>query len=163
MGSHGPAYYKRTPAAFKKFQPECQENSFSQCERQQVVNAYDNTIVFTDYFLSRLIGWLKAQEKNSTPAMLYVSDHGESLGENNLYLHGLPYALAPDVQKHVAMISWMSPSFERWSDISTTCVRQQRDRALSHDHLFHSVLGVMAVQTRVYQAQNDLFGTCKGH
>jgi len=163
MGSHGPAYYKRTPAAFKKFQPECQENSLSHCERQQVVNAYDNTIVFTDYFLSRLIGWLKAQEKNSTPAMLYVSDHGESLGENNLYLHGLPYALAPDVQKHVAMISWMSPSFERWSDVSTTCLRQQRDRALSHDHLFHSVLGVMAVQTRVYQAQNDLFVTCKGH
>ena len=95
--------------------------------------------------------------------MLYVSDHGESLGENNLYLHGLPYALAPDVQKHVAMISWMSPSFERWSDVSTTCLRQQRDRALSHDHLFHSVLGIMAVQTRVYQAQNDLFGTCKGH
>ena len=162
MGSHGPAYYKRTPAAFKKFQPECQDNSLSQCERQQVVNAYDNTIVFTDYFLSRLIGWLKTQEKTSTPAMLYVSDHGESLGENNLYLHGLPFAMAPDVQKQVAMVSWLSPSFERWSGVSTSCLKQQRDRALSHDHLFHSVLGVMAVQTQVYQAERNLFVACQG-
>ena len=162
MGSHGPAYYKRTPAAFKKFQPECQDNSLSQCERQQVVNAYDNTIVFTDYFLSRLIGWLKTQEKTSTPAMLYVSDHGESLGENNLYLHGLPFAMAPEVQKHVAMIGWLSSSFERWSGVSTACLKQQRDRALSHDHLFHSVLGAMSVQTSVYQAERDLFVACQG-
>lgn len=162
MGSHGPAYYKRTPVEFKKFQPECKENSLSQCDRQQVVNAYDNTIVFTDYFLSRLIGWLRAQEKTSSPAMLYVSDHGESLGENNLYLHGLPYGMAPDVQKHVAMISWLSPGFERWSGVSTACLKNQRDRALSHDHLFHSVLGAMAVQTSVYQAERDLFVACQG-
>ncbi len=162
MGSHGPAYHKRTPVAFKKFQPECKQNSLSQCERQQVVNAYDNTIVFTDFFLSRLIGWLKTQEKTSTPAMLYVSDHGESLGENNLYLHGLPFAMAPDVQKHVAMISWLSPGFERWSGVSTACLKNQRDRALSHDHLFHSVLGAMAVQTSVYQAERDLFVACQG-
>ncbi len=163
MGSHGPAYYKRTPVEFKKFQPECQENSLSQCDRQQVVNAYDNTIVFTDYFLSQLIGWLKTQETSSAPAMLYVSDHGESLGENNLYLHGLPYSMAPDVQKHVAMISWLSPGFERWSGVSTACLKNQRDRALSHDHLFHSVLGAMAVQTSVYQAERDLFVVCQGH
>ena len=162
MGSHGPAYYKRSPVEFKKFQPECQENSLSQCDRQQVVNAYDNTIVFTDYFLSRLIGWLKTQEKTSTPAMLYVSDHGESLGENNLYLHGLPFAMAPDVQKQVAMVSWLSPGFERWSGVSTACLKQQRDRTLSHDHLFHSVLGMMAVKTQVYQAERDLFVACQG-
>ena len=162
MGSHGPAYYKRTPAEFKRFQPECQHNSLSQCERQQVVNAYDNTIVFTDYFLSQLIAWLKTHSKTHLPAMLYVSDHGESLGENNLYLHGLPYAVAPEVQKHVAMISWLSPGFERWSGVSTSCLKQQRDRTLSHDHLFHSVLGMMAVQTQVYQPERDLFVACQG-
>ena len=162
MGSHGPAYYKRTPVEFKRFQPECKHNSLSQCERQQVVNAYDNTIVFTDYFLSQLIAWLKTHSKTHLPAMLYVSDHGESLGENNLYLHGLPYAVAPEVQKHVAMISWLSPGFERWSGVSTSCLKQQRDRTLSHDHLFHSVLGMMAVQTQVYQPERDLFVACQG-
>ena len=161
MGSHGPAYHKRTPQAFKTFQPECQENALSPCDRQQLINAYDNTLVFTDYFLSRLIGWLKAQEKNNATAMLYVSDHGESLGENNLYLHGLPFRMAPEVQKQVAMISWLSPSFERWSGVSTACLTQQRDRPLSHDNLFHSVLGVMSVQTREYLAERDIFVACR--
>jgi lipid A ethanolaminephosphotransferase len=163
MGSHGPAYHKRTPQAFKTFQPECQENALSPCDRQHLINAYDNTIVFTDYFLSQLIGWLKAQEKNNATAMLYVSDHGESLGENNLYLHGLPFRVAPEVQKQVAMIGWLSPSFERWSGVSTACLSQQRDRPLSHDHLFHSVLGVMSVQTREYLAERDLFVACQAH
>ena len=162
MGSHGPAYFKRVPASFKTFTPECTDTSLSQCDRAQIINAYDNTIVFTDHFLSGVIHWLKTQDKTSTPAMLYVSDHGESLGENNLYLHGLPFAMAPEVQKHVAMIGWLSSSFERWSGVSTACLKQQRDRALSHDHLFHSVLGAMSVQTSVYQAERDLFVACQG-
>ena len=161
MGSHGPAYHKRTPKAFKPFQPECQENALSPCDRQQLLNAYDNTLVFTDYFLSRLIGWLKSQEKHNATAMLYVSDHGESLGENNLYLHGLPFRMAPEVQKQVAMISWLSASFERWSGVSSECLRQQRDRPLSHDNLFHSVLGIMSVQTREYLAERDVFLACQ--
>jgi lipid A ethanolaminephosphotransferase len=161
MGSHGPAYFKRVPKAFKKFLPECTDNSLSQCERAQVVNAYDNTIVFTDHFLSRVIGWLKAQDKTASTAMLYVSDHGESLGENNLYLHGLPYSVAPAEQKQVAMISWLSPNFERFSGIPTACLLKSRDRALSHDHLFHSVLGLMAVQTAAYHVERDLFKACQ--
>ncbi|MEY4318694.1 MAG: hypothetical protein RI902_2502 [Pseudomonadota bacterium] len=160
MGSHGPAYFKRTPAAFKPFQPECTDTSLSQCDRAQVVNAYDNTLVFTDYFLSRVIGWLKTQEKNSTPAMLYISDHGESLGENNLYLHGLPYRVAPKEQKHVPMITWLSHGFEQYRGIHTACLQKQRDRDLSHDHLFHTVLGLMSVRTEVYQAELDAFAVC---
>jgi len=161
MGSHGPAYFKRTPAAFKKFTPECTDTSLSQCDRTQVVNAYDNTIVFTDYFLSQVIGWLKTQEKSSTPAMLYVADHGESLGENNLYLHGLPYAMAPAEQKTVPMITWLSPGFEQHSRVSTRCLQAQRDKPLSHDNLFHSVLGLMSVKTAVYQRELDFFAACE--
>ncbi len=160
MGSHGPAYFKRTPAAFKPFQPECTDSSLSRCDRAQVVNAYDNTIVFTDYFLSRLIAWLKTQEKNSTPAMLYISDHGESLGENNLYLHGLPYRVAPKEQKHVPLISWLSPGFERYRGVTVACLQKERERALSHDHLSHTVLGLMSVRTEVYQAERDAFANC---
>jgi lipid A ethanolaminephosphotransferase len=162
MGSHGPAYFKRTPPAFKPFKPECTDTSLSQCDRAQVVNAYDNTIVFTDYFLSRVIAWLKTQEKTSTPAMLYVADHGESLGENNLYLHGLPYSVAPAEQKTVPMITWLSPSFEQLSRVSTRCLQTQRDKPLSHDNLFHSVLGLMAVDTTVYQRELDFFAGCEG-
>jgi len=161
MGSHGPAYFKRVPAEFKKFLPECQDNSLSQCERTQVVNAYDNTILFADHFLARVIGWLKTQEKTNTPAMLYVSDHGESLGENNLYLHGLPYSVAPAEQKTVPMITWFSLGFERMSGVATACLQKSRDRVLTHDHLFHSVLGMMAVQTTAYQAERDMFKACQ--
>ena len=162
MGSHGPAYFKRTPPQFKPFKPECTDTSLSQCEREQVVNAYDNTIVFTDYFLSRVIGWLKTQEKTSTPAMLYVSDHGESLGEKNMYLHGLPYSVAPPEQTTVPMITWLSPGFEQLSRVSTRCLQAQRHKPLSHDHLFHSVLGLMAVKTSVYQRERDFFAPCEG-
>lgn len=162
MGSHGPAYFKRTPAEFKPFKPECTDTSLSQCDRAQVVNAYDNTIVFTDYFLSRVIAWLKSQEKTHTPAMLYLSDHGESLGEKNMYLHGLPYSVAPPEQTTVPMITWLSPGFEQLSRVSTRCLQNQRDKPLSHDNLFHSVLGLMAVKTSVYQRELDFFATCEG-
>ena len=162
MGSHGPAYFKRTPAEFKHFTPECTDTSLSQCDRSEVVNAYDNTLVFTDYFLSRVIDWLKTQEKTNTPAMLYVSDHGESLGEKNIYLHGMPYSVAPPEQTTVPMITWLSPGFEQLSRVSTSCLQSQRDKALSHDHLFHSVLGLMAVKTTVYQRELDFFAACEG-
>ena len=162
MGSHGPAYFKRTPAEFKTFTPECNDTSLSQCEREQVVNAYDNTIVFTDHFLSRVIAWLKTQEKTSTPAMLYVSDHGESLGEKNMYLHGLPYSVAPPEQTTVPMITWLSPGFEQLSRVSTRCLQAERNQPLSHDHLFHSVLGLMSVKTAVYQHELDFFASCEG-
>lgn len=162
MGSHGPAYFKRTPDEFKKFKPECADASLSQCDRSEIVNAYDNTILLTDYFLSRVIGWLKTQEKTNTPAMLYVSDHGESLGEKNMYLHGLPYSVAPPEQTTVPMITWLSPSFEQFSRVNTRCLQAQRDKALSHDNLFHSVLGLMAVKTSVYQRDLDFFATCEG-
>ena len=162
MGSHGPAYFKRTPAEFKKFVPECKDTSLSQCDRTQIVNAYDNTIVFTDYFLSRVIDWLKIQEKSSTPAMLYVADHGESLGEKNIYLHGLPFAVAPVEQKTVPMITWLSPGFEQMSRVNTRCLQANRDKPLSHDNLFHSVLGLMAVRTTAYQREQDFFAACEG-
>jgi lipid A ethanolaminephosphotransferase len=160
MGSHGPAYFKRSPPAFKKFLPECTNNSLQSCEQQGLVNAYDNSIVYTDHFLASAIGWLKTQEANSAPAMLYLADHGESLGENNLYLHGMPYRVAPDVQKRVPWITWFSAGFEQRSRITTACVKEQLDAPISHDNYFHSVLGLMNVQTSVYQPGLDIYARC---
>ena len=161
MGSHGPAYYKRSPAAFKKFAPECTTNALQQCSREQVVNAYDNTIVYTDHFLASSIDWLKAHEAHWAPALMYLSDHGESLGENNLYLHGLPYRFAPDVQKHIPWIFWLSPSFQQQSGITLGCLGKLRDEQVSQDDYFHTVLGLLGVATRVYQPARDMGVMCR--
>jgi lipid A ethanolaminephosphotransferase len=160
MGSHGPAYFKRSPAAFKKFLPECTNNSLQSCDLQGLVNAYDNSIVYTDHLLASSIQWLKAQEAQTAPALLYLADHGESLGENNLYLHGMPYSVAPDVQKRVPWITWLSPGFEQRSKTTTACLKQQLDAPISHDNYFHSVLGLMNVQTSVYQPALDIYARC---
>ena len=160
MGSHGPAYFKRSPAAFKKFLPECTNNSLQSCDQQGLVNAYDNSIVYTDHLLGSAIQWLKAQEVSASPALLYLADHGESLGENNIYLHGMPYSVAPDVQKRVPWITWLSPGFEQRTKITTACLQRQLDAPISHDNYFHSVLGLMNVQTSVYQPALDIYAGC---
>jgi lipid A ethanolaminephosphotransferase len=163
MGSHGPAYYQRYPSAFEQFQPTCKESQFSRCTRAQIVNSYDNTILYTDHILARLIGLLQANDaKDVATAMIYVSDHGESLGESNLYLHGLPYALAPDVQKHVPMLLWLSPRFQAGVHADMGCLQRRKDEPASHDNLFHSVLGLLDVHTKVYDRGLDLFARCRG-
>lgn len=160
MGSHGPAYHKRSPQALKRFLPECTSSTLQDCSRDEVVNAYDNSIAYTDHFLAATIRWLRAQEGHDT-AMVYLADHGESLGENNLYLHGLPYAIAPDVQKLVPWVSWLSPGFEQRGGVTAACLQATlRDARLSHDHFFHSVLGLLRVQTRAYVPAMDVYATC---
>ncbi|CAN7334027.1 phosphoethanolamine transferase [Polaromonas sp. LjRoot131] len=160
MGGHGPAYFKRSPQAFKKFLPECTDNALQSCSREGLLNAYDNSIVYTDQLLASSIQWLKAQEAHSAPALLYLADHGESLGENNLYLHGMPYGIAPDVQKRVPWITWLSPGFEQRGKLTTACLKQQLDAPVSHDNYFHSVLGLMNVQTAVYKPALDIYAHC---
>ena len=161
MGSHGPVYFKRSPPRFKHFLPECTDKALQQCSQAQIVNAYDNTIVYTDFFLTSVIKWLKARSESHAAAMVYVSDHGESLGENNLYLHGLPYAIAPDVQKRVPWINWLSPEIQARRALSTECLKGRVDEAISHDHYFHSVLGLLDVHTAIYRPELDIFGPCR--
>ncbi len=161
MGSHGPAYHKRLPAAFKRFLPECATNQLQACSRDQVVNAYDNTIVYADHVLARAVAWLHAQSARYDPALLYVSDHGESLGENNLYLHGLPYALAPEGQKRVPWITWLGEGFAQRQAMTLACLQQRADAEVSHDHLFHSVLGLLQISTSAYRADRDAYAPCR--
>lgn len=161
MGSHGPAYYKRSPEALKKFKPECTNNALQECSRTELVNAYDNSVAYTDYFLSKVIGMLKSKAATLQGGMLYVSDHGESLGENNLYLHGLPYAIAPDVQKHVPWISWFANDFIGRHNLDTDCLALRAKNKISHDNFFHSVLGLMNIQTQVYKTELDIYEPCR--
>ena len=162
MGSHGPAYYKRYPDNFERFQPACKESQFSRCERSEIVNAYDNTIVYADYVLSQVIELLQINDSRGLPStMLYLSDHGESLGENNIYLHGLPYAFAPDLQKHVPMLLWLSPRMQADFQVDTACLERRRHEPLSHDNFFHSVLGLLDVETKEYTRNLDIFASCR--
>jgi lipid A ethanolaminephosphotransferase len=159
-GSHGPAYFKRYPAAFEKFTPVCQDNQLDRCSADSIVNAYDNSLAYTDHVLAQTIELLKGNAARFDTAMLYMSDHGESLGENGLYLHGLPYAMAPSEQTHVPMIVWLSAGLEKRSGIQASCLAKQQDIAYSHDNLFHSILGLMDVRTSAYQPEHDLFRQC---
>ena len=155
MGSHGPAYFKRSPPGRKPFVPECTTNVLQQCEHQALINAYDNSITYTDQVLAQTIAWLKPQAARFDTTLLYVSDHGESLGENNLYLHGLPYAVAPVEQKHVPMVLWQGPHAQ------ATCLAAQRDVVLTHDNLFHSALGLLGIRAAEYQQNLDAFAACR--
>ncbi len=163
IGSHGPAYFRRSAPDRKPFQPECKSVNLQECSKEQLWNAYDNSIVETDHFLNETIRWLQSHDGTAQTSMIYVADHGESLGENNIYLHGMPYSIAPDVQKHVAWITWVSPAMEQRRGLTTACLREAMgDKRITHDNYFHSVLGLLDVQTGVYKPQLDLFSGCEG-
>ncbi|WBY01648.1 phosphoethanolamine--lipid A transferase [Ramlibacter tataouinensis] len=161
LGSHGPSYYRRYPAAFRRFTPACEQDELRRCSREEIVNAYDNSLLYTDHFLARVIDFLQARQDRFDTAMLYVSDHGESLGEAGLYLHGVPYAIAPSEQTRVPMLAWLSPGFARSARLDLGCLRGRAGEPVSHDHLFHSLLGVLDVATSAYQPERDLFRPCR--
>ena len=161
MGSHGPAYYKRSAPDVKRFLPECKTNALADCGHAELMNVYDNSIVQTDHFLGQTIDWLKAQSKQYDPAMLYISDHGESLGEFGLFLHGVPYSFAPDAQKHVPMVTWFSEGMTERRKLSRSCMEAGLDAPLTHDNLYHTVLGVMDVTTPTYKPALDALASCR--
>ena len=162
MGSHGPEYFKRYPKAYEKFTPVCESNALNNCTRDSIVNGYDNTLLYTDHVLASLIDILRSNQNNVDTAMLYISDHGESLGEYNLFLHGTPYMLAPDQQKHVPMIAWLSDNYQQSFAVNTRCLQGERNAPLSQDNLFHSMLGLLKVDTTVYNPALDMFANCRG-
>lgn len=161
MGSHGPEYFKRYPQGPQPFQPVCRSNALDQCSRDEITNGYDNTLAYTDSVLSSLIDLLRSKQDKVDTAMIYLSDHGESLGEYNLFLHGTPYAIAPDQQKHVPLLLWFSDSYQKDFAVDTACLGHLRDAPLSQDNLFHSMLGLLQVRTGVYQQSLDLFAGCR--
>ena len=157
-GSHGPAYYRRYPKRFEKFVPACNSEDLGNCTQEQIRNAYDNSILYTDYFLSRVIERLDAASDRYHTAILYVSDHGESLGEQGFYLHGLPYVIAPEAQTRVPMVLWMSTGFVHRFSLNRDGIAQiAAAERWSHDNLFHSVLGALDIETSVYDPSLDIF------
>lgn len=160
LGNHGPAYYRRYPARQRVYLPACETPELEKCSRAEIVNAYDNAVRYTDEFLARTIDFLRNQSGRDT-AMIYLSDHGESLGENGLYLHGVPYAIAPETQTRVPMVMWLSPAFVASRGIDMGCLTRRSAQPASQDNLFHSVLGLMQVHTQEYDPMLDLFASCE--
>ncbi|MCY9834576.1 phosphoethanolamine transferase [Aeromonas media] len=162
MGSHGPTYYRRYPAADRVFLPDCPRSDIENCSNEELVNTYDNTIRYTDKVLSQLIAKLKTLESQYNVGLVYLSDHGESLGAMGLYLHGTPYKFAPDDQTRVPLLTWFSPQLQRDRQLDQDCLRQEAgSKRFSHDNLFHSMLGIMDVQTQAYDGKLDLFKPCR--
>jgi lipid A ethanolaminephosphotransferase len=153
-GSHGPAYNSLYPAEFRHFLPECDTVDLQKCSQQALINAYDNSILYTDHFLNRTINILKDQTNAST-MMMYVSDHGESLGEYNLYLHGTPYSVAPDVQKKIPFLLWMSDEYIEAQNISVDKLKKRTSH--SQHHVFHSIMGAFNMRSDIYKEDMDLF------
>ncbi|MBB5702821.1 lipid A ethanolaminephosphotransferase [Ochrobactrum daejeonense] len=160
-GSHGPAYYRRYPEALAQFKPDCRSNDFAKCSQDEIVNAYDNSILYTDHILSEIIDMLKAHEDRFASAMIYMSDHGESLGEDGLYLHAAPYFIAPSQQTHVPFVAWFAPDYASDTGLDLDCLKKTVSEPSSHDNLFHTVLGMMAVKTTAYDGKLDRFAACR--
>ena len=154
MGNHGPAYYKRYPKDYEVFKPVCQTSELSKCSNDEIGNTYDNAILYTDYFLSEVISLLKKNSEKFGTSMFYVSDHGESLGENGVYLHGLPYMMAPKAQIEVPLIMWFGGELSKKMDYNK--LKSKLNSPYSHDNLFHSILGLFNVKTQVYDQEKDI-------
>ncbi|GIU33105.1 phosphoethanolamine--lipid A transferase [Shewanella schlegeliana] len=162
IGSHGPTYYLRYPEQHRHFKPDCQRSDIQNCSHEELINTYDNTILYTDYILSQVVEKLKAEHTEFDTAMLYISDHGESLGENGMYLHGAPYSLAPDEQTKVPFLGWFSAGFAEQNHLSLTCLAKEAQKGgFSHDNLFDSLLGLMNVKTSIYRQDADIFSGCR--
>ena len=158
MGNHGPAYYKRYPPAFEKFKPACRESDLSRCSRDEIVNAYDNAILYTDHFLAKAVDLLQKNDSRFETALFYVSDHGESLGENRIYLHGLPKSIAPAAQLHVPAVMWFGSRFHAAN--SPALLAKSRMR-FSHDNVFHTVLGLFEIESATYRPAMDILKPAK--
>jgi len=161
IGNHGPAYYRRFPPAFARFTPYCQQDDLQRCSTEEIVNAYDNALLYTDHFLATLIGKLQSMSGSVDSVLVYMSDHGESLGESGLFLHGMPFAIAPAVQREVPMLMWLSAAAPQAVGLDLACLRNKASAPVKHDHLFHTLLGLLDVQTTLHEAAWDLGAGCK--
>lgn len=156
LGSHGPKYYKRYPDKFSLFKPACKKSTPQECSDKQIINTYDNTILYTDHVLSQLIEYLKSKQDDKDSFLIYASDHGESLGENGVYLHGLPNFLAPEAQTHVPMLSWFSESFIKNEKLDIASMKALQNKDVSHDYLSHTLLNAFDVKTMIYKPDYNL-------
>lgn len=160
-GSHGPTYYKRYPKEFSRFSPVCNTEKLNQCSTKEIINTYDNTILYTSQNLADIIALLQNNYPQYNSLLIYVSDHGESLGEYNIYLHSAPYSIAPKEQKHIPFFIWAADSSLNALKIDKQCLKSQQNEAISHDNIFHTLLGLGGISAAEYKQPLDISSKCK--
>ena len=153
MGNHGPAYWRRTPHAFRPFGEGCLRDDLGECRPEDIVVSYDNAVAYADQFLTAAIDKLSAVKDRDT-VLLYVSDHGESLGEKGLWLHGAPYWTHLSEQTKVPMILWMNDSARRRFNVTRPAGNV--DVPVTHDNLADTLFELTGVQSVVHHPQESL-------
>ena len=161
IGSHGPAYYLRYPEARRLFTPDCRTAEFDKCSQDEIINAYDNSIAQTDYVLAQAIDMMAAATRVDA-GLLYMSDHGESLGEGGVYLHGMPKLFAPETQTSVPFLIWLGQGYQARLGVAQDCLATKTRDRMTHDVFFHTVLGLLDVQTSIKDPALDISASCKG-
>ncbi|WP_255554807.1 phosphoethanolamine transferase [Moritella sp. 24] len=162
IGSHGPTYFLRYPRQKELFSPSCNQSDIENCTDEEIVNVYDNTIAYTDYVIAETIKKLQRYSKDYNVALMYISDHGESLGEKGLYLHGTPYSFAPEEQTQVPFFMWLPQQYADAKGIDKRCImKKAKENTFSHDNLFHTLLGFYGVESSVINPRLDITASCK--
>lgn len=154
-GEHGPRYHEDSPAHAKVWTPECTDADLGACTKESIINAYDNAVRYTDGVLAGLVKRLKART-DIDAGFVYVSDHGESLGEGGLYLHGAPYFMAPSEQIRVPMVMWLSKDWSRTFGFDAANLAREPAGGVTHEHLYSTVLGMLGVQSTTRRPRWDL-------
>lgn len=160
-GSHGPAYFEHYPKEAARWSPVCQTENFNRCSAAELINVYDNTIYYTSLFLRKVIDELTSLSDEYNVALIYASDHGESLGENGIYLHAHPYETAPVYQKKIPLLIWLPDNSAKAFGLNRNCLKNAAQQPYSHDNLFHSVLGLAGIETIAYTPALDIFSGCR--
>ncbi len=161
IGSHGPTYYKRYPKEKAHFQPDCPRSDIEHCTDEEIVNTYDNTIAYTDFVLAEFINKLKTYQDRYNVALMYISDHGESLGENGMYLHGTPYSIAPKEQTQVPWLIWLPSQYSEQRKIDRACLSTSAETGeFSRDNFFHTLIGFFGVITKDKNDDMDIINHC---
>ena len=160
IGSHGPSYWLRYPENWDKAaKPDCQTPDLAKCKQDELFNAYENTLRYTDWVVAQSIKIVDAADR-VIPMVFYASDHGESLGEGGLYLHGAPWFMAPETQTRVPMFFWMADRYKSGLGLDDACIAKKSDLPVSHDFIFSTVLGLANIETEVRQPELDLTQDC---
>lgn len=155
LGSHGPAYHKRYPKAFEHFTPVCKEQNPADCSANEINNSYDNTILYTDFVINKAVELLE-QITDADTFVMYASDHGESLGENGVYLHGLPRSIAPPEQLHVPFLLWLSEGLRKEYSLDSKSESRCATRPVSHDNIVHTLLRLFHIDTSAFNSDLDI-------
>lgn len=145
--SHGPEYYSNVPKEHKKFLPECRTVELSNASSSELINAYDNTILYTDYLVHSVIETLKNDFPDRRSCVIFISDHGESLGEGGYYMHGLPKSIAPSCQLKIPFIVWTSDDTIKIKDMNSA----------GHYNIYHSVLNFLGMESPIYDETRNIF------